>query len=246
MLVSNNWFQFCFQSFSVVIADTMSKFVHRVDYLPASSYAHDPNSMQRCLDGCILPRDVMYMTTLHTDCICRAMPSGRPVLVFFTFLKRVLLDNLLLPSDYVNHNMLVEFQLLFSSARCEWQLYFQISQVSKMGRISWPCQIVNELDIVNPYHPGNPNTFYVEDLATQHLHCQWASFESNLLGYSLPDKTPGTRRPPSRASREGLSSAKWGRTPTELIQEPMLGLASPHLHGSLLPTTAPKFPTGLL
>ena len=41
-----------------------------------------------------------------------------------------------------------------------------------------------------------------------------------------------TVRPPSRASREGSSSAKWGRTPAELIQEPMLGLASPHLHGS--------------
>ena len=153
MLVSNNWFQFCFQSFSVVIADTMSRFVHSVDYLPTSSYAHDPSSMQRCLDGCILPRDVMYITTLHTDCICRAMPSfgssvplnktvkksasccglyplladnasavrgsGRPVLVFFTSSRRFG-DNLLLPSDYVNHNMLVEFLLLFPSARYEW------------------------------------------------------------------------------------------------------------------------------
>ena len=34
-----------------------------------------PNSMQRCLDGCILPRDVMHMTSSHTDCICRAMRS---------------------------------------------------------------------------------------------------------------------------------------------------------------------------
>ena len=36
-----------------VITDSSS-----VSYLPTYNYAHDPNSMHRCLDGCILPRDV--------------------------------------------------------------------------------------------------------------------------------------------------------------------------------------------
>ena len=51
-----------------------------------------------------------------------------------------------------------------------------------------------------------------------------------------------TRRSLSKAPGGGSSSAKM--TPAELIQEPMLGLASLHLHGSLLPATAPRFPAG--
>ena len=53
-----------------------------------------------------------------------------------------------------------------------------------------------------------------------------------------------TERSHSKAPTGGSSSAKWGRTPAELILEPMLGLASPHIHGSLLPASDPRFPAG--
>ena len=75
-------------------------------------------------------------------------------------------------------------------------------------------------------------------MAIYHIKLQFIQYHS--LGYPLPNKTI-----PSTASGEGSSSAKWGRTPAELIQEPMLGLASPHLHGSLPPATGHKSPAGL-
>ena len=61
------------------------------------------------------------------------------------------------------------------------------------------------------------------------------------LGYPLPDKPI-----PLQSFWRGIFFLKWGRIPAESIQEPMLGLASLHLHGSLLPATTPKFPAGLL
>ena len=108
------------------------------------------------------------------------------------------------------------------------------------------------------WNPGTENHKWNVSLCTMVLHTAWlwhrwnisltlnssashglsvVVFDEIALLYPLADKTI-----PPQCSWRGSSSSKWGRTPPELIQEPMLGLPIPQLHGSLLPATAPRFP----